>query len=53
MLHEDQVISEAQKDIAVAVEALRRAIRREDLELGPDGIGNRLALINDELLALI
>ena len=51
MQTEDVVVGLTQQDIAAAIENLRRAIDREDLELGGDGIGNRLSLIVDELLA--
>jgi len=44
------VVERTQRDISIAVKALRRAIQREDRELGTDGLGVRLALIVDELL---
>ena len=47
---EDKVVESTRQDIVVAVEVLRRAIEREDSELGLDGLGNRLSLILDELL---
>jgi hypothetical protein len=50
MEKEDLVVERTKRDITVAVNALRRAIAREDRELGRDGIGNRLSLLLDELL---
>ena len=48
---EDRVVADTGQDIAIAIQALRRAVAREDLELGSNGIGTLLALIVDELLA--
>lgn len=49
----DLVIEETRLDLLTAVDALRRAIQREDSEFGSDGLGNRLSLTLDELLALV
>jgi hypothetical protein len=48
---EDAVVESTRRDINVAINALRRAIDREDREFG-GGIGTKLDLIKDELLAL-
>jgi len=47
---EDAVVESTRQDINAAIRNLRRAIEREDRELGTDGIGSQLSLIVDELL---
>jgi hypothetical protein len=47
---EYEEVLRTRKDINIAVQALRRAIAREDREFGADGLGARLDLIKDELL---
>jgi hypothetical protein len=39
------VVESTRRDINKAIRALRTAVHREDSELGPDGIGRRLAEI--------
>ena len=48
----ENVVTERRKDLDIAIDALRRAIDREDRELGSDGIGTHLDIIKDELLSL-